>query len=139
MEFWSTDLTTEDGALGATGIASWACFVIAGLGLIGAAFLFGMPRVGNPVMWPALSFMAAELLLFLVAGFRFRAGRGFGWGIAAAAVLVLEIIFKLISLTGWIGLIFNAVCLVVIINGVRGTAALKRGFPDYDEQAEIFG
>lgn len=138
MALWTSDLTTRDAAEGATGVASLACFIIAGLCVLGAVFAANLAGGALPeqVLFAIIA-LGIEMLVFLVAGFRFRAGKGTISGIAAAAILALEILGKLAALA-IPGLIVNAVALIVIVNGIRGARAMRRGFPDYEAQAEIF-
>lgn len=137
MAFWSTDMTTEDGALGAAGQGGIACFVSAVLTVIGAVFLGALQAQGPEGIF-VLGFAGLELVVFLIAGWRLRAGKGVIWGSAAAALLLLELVTKLAVLMIGVGLILNVVLLVVTVNGVRGAWALRKGIPDAEADAEIF-
>lgn len=139
MALWTADVSTPDGAEGAAGLAGYACFILAGLGTLGLLFLMGvLGSVRTGLAGPMLIGASIEILLFLAAGFRFRAGKGLVLGIVVALVLVLEIVGKLLMLTGWGGILIDAICLVVIVNGLRGVRALRKGFADPEETAEIF-
>jgi hypothetical protein len=46
MAMWNTDLTTEDGALGAAQMGGVACFVAAGLSVLSLVLMLGLIRVG---------------------------------------------------------------------------------------------
>ena len=140
MAIWNADMTSEDGALSAAQIGSYACFVTVVLSMIGLAVLAmaSASSGATPIALVAmLSASAAELLVFLVAGLRLRAGKGVGWAIAAAAIMVLEIAMKLNSMTGVVGIVINVVVLICIINGVRGALALRRGHFDGYEATDI--
>lgn len=135
MSFWKIDLTTEDGAANAAATGGMACFVAAGLTALGAVFFAGAAgtveeRIG------VLAVAGASIVIFLAAGWRLRGGKGAFWGGAAAALLVLEIISKLITLTGLFGLLINVILLIVVANGVRGAWALRKGFDE--GAAEVF-
>jgi hypothetical protein len=135
MAIWSSDLTTQDGATGAAELGGYACFVSAALGFLALFMMLSLIQSG---VLPAISglVMLAENLLFVVAGFRLRAGKGAVLGIVVAVVLALELLVKLASLS-IVGIIVDAILLVVVINGVRGAFALRKGRFEGDE-AEIF-
>ncbi|MDH4744594.1 hypothetical protein OMP43_11255 [Sphingomonas sp. CBMAI 2297] len=138
MAFWKVDLTTEDGALGAAQLGGYACFVAAALsafGLLIVGWYLGTP--GAPAATMVLGVAAAETVLFAVAGFRLRAGRGLAWCSVAAFLLVLEFLGKLATLN-IMGLVINAVLTIGVINGLRGARALRRNAFDGDEAAAIF-
>lgn len=139
MAFWNVDLTTEDGADNAAQMGGYACFVGAVLGAIGLALAGGLQAtIDQTAAVAMLSVGAAEILVFVVAGFRLRAGRGLVWGSVAALLLVVEIVMKLVSMQGLPGVVIDVVLLVTIINGVRGARALSRRDLTADEAAEIF-
>lgn len=128
MAFWNVDLTTEDGALGATGNGAYACFIAAILTAISAFFLGGM--TSDMVARGAMGVIALVAIgLFVVTGLRLRSGKGAFWGSVAVAWLGLEVLGKLLALS-IPGLIINTVLLIVLINGVRGAWALRRGVGD---------
>ncbi|WP_423604077.1 hypothetical protein [Sphingomonas sp. MS122] len=136
MSFWKIDLTTEDGAANAAATGGMACFIAAGLTLLGAVFIFGAVRIGvqAPIV---LGFAAVSIVIYLVAGWRLRGGKGAFWGGAATALLVLEALSRLIALTGLFGLVINVILVIVIANGVRGAWAMRKGGFDQDA-AEVF-
>lgn len=137
MAFWSIDLTTEDGAVGAARMGGAACFVTAGLTVLGLVMILGLaPDKGAALA--AVPGIAAEFLIFVVAGFRLRAGRGLVWGSVAALVLVLEIAAKAITFTAPFGIVLNVVLLILIANGLRAAWALRKGIADPEAEAEIF-
>jgi hypothetical protein len=137
MAFWSTDTTTEDGALSATGLGGVACFVSAGLTVLGAVMLGGLQMQGPQGIF-VLGFAVIELLVFLIAGWRLRAGKGLVWGSIAAALLLLELVTKVAVLMINVGLILNVILLIVTVNGVRGAWALRKGIVNPEEEAAIF-
>jgi len=138
MAFWDADLTTRMGAESAAHQGGLGCFIFSGLAVLGLVFFGGMTGFDTPEGIAGMAGAGAEALVGLIAGTRLRAGKGAFWGIAAAAILALEMLFKLVTLTIGGGLIINAVLLVVIVQGVRGAFALRsaRGFAEDD--AEVF-
>ena len=126
MSFWKIDLTTEDGAANAA----------AGLTVLGG-ILFASTASNAEERIGVLVVAGLSLIVFLVAGWRLRGGKGAVWGAIAAALLALEIITKLITLSGIGGLIINVILLIVVTNGVRGAWALRKGSFD-DATAGIF-
>lgn len=135
MSFWKIDLTTEDGALNAAATGGMACFIAAGLTVLGAAFFAGAAPSGVERIG-VLGVAAASVVVLLAGGWRLRSGKGVWWGSAAAGLLVLEILSKLITLTGLFGLVINVILLIVIVNGVRGAWALRGGFDE--DVGEVF-
>jgi hypothetical protein len=143
MAFWDIDLTTRAGAKGATDTGALACFVYAaasfgGLALSGA-LLSGGEMLRNGSLAIGIVVVAGiEIVVGVIAGLRLRSGKGAYWGIAAAAVIVLDIISHLVSLMGWVGLILCAVLLVLVVNGIRGALALKKGIGFDDDVYDTF-
>ena len=134
MSFWDADLTTRLGAESATDSAGTACFAIAVFRIIAALFFGGM--IGLETLEGKLiaGVTALEAVLALAAGFRFRAGKGAFIGIAVAAMLVLAIVNSLVTLA-FLGIILNSVFLVMVIQGIRGAFALRKGQFDEDDYA----
>jgi uncharacterized membrane protein YhhN len=137
LRFWEVDLTTRAGALGAAHMGGTVCLIMVGMVILGM-IVFGAvqlpPDATTEEYAAGLGMIALEGAVFLIAGLRLRAGKGLWWGAAAAALLVLEIVAKIASLTGIGGLIINILMLVALINGMRGAFTLKRevGFEDDD-------
>lgn len=138
MAFWDVDLTTRSGAETATSQGALACFIIAGLTVLAAVFFGGMIGLDTIDGQIAIGVIGLQAVIALVAGLRFRAGKGAFWGIAVVAMLVLEIINKLVTLTGIGGLVINAIMLVVVVQGVRGAWALKSGTGFEEDHVEVF-
>jgi hypothetical protein len=136
---WNVDLNTEDGALSAAQIGGFACFIAAGLGLVGIALVVAMGTSrGLPVATLATASVAlAEVLILAAAGFRLRAGKGIVWGSVAAVLLAIELVVKVItpSITG---IMIDAILLIGVINGIRGVRALRRIDLNPADAAEIF-
>ena len=138
MAFWDADLTTRMGAESATDQGGIACFVVVGLTVLGAVMTgasMGFDTIEGMVSVAAIGI---EAVIFLIAGLRFRAGKGAFWGIAAAVILVLEILNKLITLLIGFGIIFNVILLVLIIQGVRGAWALRNEVGFSEDDFEVF-
>lgn len=128
MAFWNIDLTTEDGALGAASNGAYACFIAAVLTAISTFFLGGM--ASDTIAAGAMVVAGGVAIgLFVVAGLRLRSGKGAFWGSVAVAWLGLEVLSKLIAFS-IPGLIISTVLLIVLVNGVRGAWALRRGVGD---------
>ncbi|MGH6615137.1 hypothetical protein [Sphingomonas sp.] len=138
MAFWNIDLTTQDGAEGAAQNGGLACFIAAGLTVLGIAMLVATYQGAPAPLLGGIAGVASETVIFTVAGFRLRAGKGVIWGGVAALLLVIEMVTKLITMTGIGGVVINLVLLAVMINGVRGALALKRGDLDVDQVAKVF-
>jgi hypothetical protein len=139
MALWSVDLTTEDGALGAAQLGSMACLISAGFSgfyLLVVAGVIGTSNesIANPFTWALLG----QLIVFGVAAFLLRSGKGLIPAIGAALLLALEVLGKFISNPISIGMIFSVILLILTINGVRGANALRKGIVNEDETAEIF-
>ncbi|CAN5647650.1 hypothetical protein BH10PSE14_BH10PSE14_01070 [soil metagenome] len=139
MALWNVDLSTEDGALGAAQIGSYACFVAVVLGLISTVLLVGVVMSNGRTA--AAIFVAAfaliEIIVYAVAGFRLRAGKGIVWGIAAAVLLTIEVVTKIAAIS-LVGTMINGILLVGVINGIRGARAMGRIDLTPEEAAEIF-
>lgn len=132
MAFWDADFTTRMGAETATGQAGLVCFIIAGFRVVGALFFGGMVGFETLDGQIIAGLTAVEAIVAVIAGFRFRAGKGAFIGMAMAALLALSILNALVSLT-FAGIIFNSVFLVVIVQGIRGALVLRNGGFDEDE------
>lgn len=133
MALWSTDLTTEDGALGAAQMGSLACLISAGFAgfylLVIAGVTAGtQDNFASYMTW----FFAAELIVFALAAFLLRSGKGAILAIISALFLALETFTKLIALA-LIPLVFDAILLILTVNGARGALALRKGIVNEEE------
>lgn len=138
MAFWDVDLTTRGGAETATSQGALACFITAGLTVVGALFFGGMVGFDTIEGQITVGLIGVQALIALVAGLRLRAGKGAFWGIAVAVMLVLEMINKVVTLTGIGGLVINGIMLVMVVQGVRGALALRRDTGFEDDDVEVF-
>ena len=129
MAIWEADLSTRMGAETATSQAGLACFILAGMAALGAAFFGGMAGFDTVEGMLIIAIVGLEALLAVIAGFRFRAGKGAFLGIVMAVILVLEMVNKLM-IGQFGGLIINGVMLVIIVQGIRGAFALTGSFAD---------
>lgn len=134
MSFWKIDLTTEDGAANAAATGGMASFIAAGLTVLGGALLAGAAGAGVERV-AVLAFAGVSTIIYLIAGWRLRGGKGAFWGGGAAALLLIEALTKLVMLSLF-GLLINVILLIVIANGVRGAWALRKGFDE--DAAEVF-
>jgi hypothetical protein len=138
MAVWDIDLTTRSGAETAADQGGLACFIVAGMTVLGALVFGGLAGFDTAEGMIAAGTIAAQAVIAAIAGFRLRAGKGAFWGVAVAVLLVLEIVSKLVTLTGLGGLVLNVLFLVMVVQGVRGAWAL-RGHPLFaDDEAEVF-
>jgi hypothetical protein len=138
MAVWDVDLTTRAGANTAAYQGALACFVFCGMAVLGTVMLGATAGFTTINGISAMIGAGGEALIALIAGLRLRAGKGAYWGIAAAVLLVLEMVVKLISLS-IPGLLLSGVVLLVMINGIRGAWALKRSTGFAEDDAEVFG
>ena len=138
MAFWDADLTTRMGAESAAFQGGLGCFIYSGMAVLGLVFFGGVNGFDTPEGIAGIAGVGAEVLVTTTAGFRLRAGKGAFWGSAAALIVGLELLFKLISLSINGGLIIGAVVLVVIVQGVRGAFALRSANGFAEDDAEVF-
>jgi hypothetical protein len=138
MALWNVDLSTEDGAMGAAQIGSYACFVAVVLGLISTVLLVGVVmsngRTATAIVVAA--FALIEIIVYAVAGFRLRAGKGVVWGVAAAVLLTIEVVTKIAAMS-FVGTMINGI-LLGVINGIRGARAMGRIVLSTDDVGEVF-
>jgi hypothetical protein len=138
MAFWNVDLSTRDGAMGAAQLGGGACFAAAALAGVGLAAVLIAAGGVNAASLTSAAGVVVEMLVFAIAGLRLRRGRGVGWGIAAALLLLVEIVAKLVTMTGVGGLVVNGLVLVAIVTGIRGARALASGTLPDEDVAEVF-
>ena len=137
MAFWDVDLTTRDGAQGAVRSGSTAAFVFAAMGILGAVLMGGLSGPSTDEGLGVIVGGSFEAVIGLVAGLRMRAGKGFYWAIAAALLLALELVGKLVMLSPG-GAILSAVVLTYLVNGIRGLRALKHEVGYEDADVDVF-
>ena len=114
-------------------------FGFAGLAVLGAVVMGGLTGLDTPEGMGIALTAGAEAVVGLIAGFRFRAGKGAFWGMAAAALLTIEMVYKVISLAIGGGLVINAVLLVCLVQGIRGAMALRSTSTLFEDDAsEVF-
>jgi len=131
-KFWEVDLSTQAGAQSATRQAAFACFVFCGLGVLGIALAGGVIGFETPEGLGIAIVAALEIVVALIAGLRFRAGKGVVWGIVTAVLCSVELISKLMTLS-ITGIFITGAILAIIVQGVRGALALRANrFPDED-------
>ena len=136
MAFWGADFTTRMGAETATGQAGLVCFIIAGFRVVGALFFGGVAGFDTLEGQIIAGLTAVEVIIALITGFRFRAGKGAFFGMAMVALLALSIVNALVSFT-FAGIIFNTVFLIAIVQGICGALVLRRG--DFaEDEVEAF-
>lgn len=136
MAFWDADFTTRAGSETATGQAGLACFILAGFRVFAAAFLGGMTGIDTLEGQVIAGITGLEAVVAIIAGLRFRSGKGAYWGMAVAALLGLTILNGVVSLSLG-GVVMSSIFLVIIVQGVRGALALRGD--DFDEDyAEAF-
>lgn len=128
MAFRKIDLTTENGAASAASAGSLACFAMAGLSVVAVAALVSTEVFPAAALIGILGYTVIAVTIHIVAGWRLRRGKGVVWGSVAAFLVVLEIAAKVATPASYLSLFINAILLLVIVNGVRGARALRRGF-----------
>lgn len=138
MSIWNPDLTTRMGAESATDMGGLACFIYAGLCGLAMALSAGALGYDNALGIASLAVLAAQAVLAVICGFRLRAGKGAYLGAVTLAVMALDLIGKLIALQIGAGLIISVILFIVLIQGVRGAFALRRGDGFEDEDAAEF-
>ncbi len=134
--FWRVDLTTRVGALSAAKQGATACFIFAGLAVLGLALLGGMAGYSTTEGMAVMAGAAFESAVAIIAGLRLRSGKGAFWGMAAALLCVLETIGKVLALSA--GVVITGVLLVAIIQGVRGALALRNDKGFEDDEVAVF-
>ena len=137
MAFWSVDLTTRDGAESAASLGGIACFISAGLTVLGMIFIGAVQAQAGLESIITLVSVGIEAAIFLLAGWRLRKGKGLILGGISALMMLYEGVFKLMSLSIG-GVVINAVLLVVMVNGLRGAWTLRRGMSDPTEISDVF-
>ena len=126
MGFFKIDLTTRYGAESAARSGSLGRFIAAGLTALTGIYAFVTnPAVGDMVFALGFGFVFfPQFLLFLMAGFRLRAGKGLVLGGAAIVLLIAETVSQLVTF-GFLGLLIRLALLISLIEGVRGAWALR--------------
>ncbi len=139
MAVWDIDLTTRAGAHGATSTAATAAYLYAGATAVGAV-LSGVlfQQVGG--YRSSLNLLPFIVVVFAIfAGFRLKDGKGLVLGSVLAAVVLLDLLAHLASLSGIPGIVLCALVFVFLIQGLRGVLALKRGTGFDDDDSDTFG
>lgn len=129
--FWQVDLSTRAGAISATKTGSTGAFMMCAMAVLGAVVFGWMAGFTTSEGIVASLGALVEAGIALVAGLRFRAGKGLVWGGIATALMTLEALAKLLAFSIG-GLIISGVVLVALVTGLRGAMALRsdRGFRD---------
>ncbi len=135
MAFWDADLETRMGAETAADAGGMASFVFAGLSVLGAVIFGGLTSMDTTEAIGGAVAVGIQVLIGIVAGFRLRAGKGAFWGIAVAALLAIELLFKLATFAISGGLVINVILLVVVVQGIRGAFALRGSFAEDEIEA----
>ncbi|WP_299194751.1 hypothetical protein [uncultured Erythrobacter sp.] len=125
MAFWDIDLETRMGADSAAAQGGLACFVYAGLTAFSAFVTGAVFAYGTPEGLAALGIFGFQIAVCLLAGFRLRAGKGIYAGMGAAALMALNLLIAVASVQIGLGLIFNALLLLLTVQGIRGAIALR--------------
>lgn len=93
---------------------------------------------GDSAVLGVLAATLLQVVILLVAGLRLRQGKGFFWGLAAAALIVVALVFNLVN--GSLGAAGLDVLLLLFLgNGLRGAHALHKGENFEDDDIEVFG
>ena len=137
MAVWDIDLSNRAGARGASYQGALAAYVYAGMTALGGLFALGRLDLATLAGKIAAGQMAAQLLVAVVAGIMLRDGRGAFWGVALAVFMVINLIGGLFT---WAigGVILTGLLLLVLVNGLRGTFALRGDSRFADDDIDIF-
>ena len=137
MAVWDIDLSNRAGARGASYQSALAAYVYAGMTVLGGLFALGVFDFTTTAGKIAAAQVALQLIVALVAGFMLRDGRGAFWGVALAAFMVINMIGGLVA--GSIGgVILTGLLLLVLVNGLRGTFALRGEGRFADDDIDVF-
>ena len=126
MSKWFPDVKEPDGLEEARKSGFFgACAFAAmnGLGIVLLLITGRTPSLGQPtpdIGLPLLG-ISFELVLVLVAAWRFKIGKGAFWGAAIVLLFLIEVIGKVVGGTtnvGW--MIAYAAIIIALVNGVRG-------------------
>ncbi|MCZ8018696.1 hypothetical protein [Novosphingobium sp.] len=137
-KFWQVDLTSRLGAHTATHQGALACFIFAGLAVLGFFVLGGSAGFGTPEGIAVMIGAGLEFVVAMIAGLRLRTGKGAYWGMATAVLATLELIGKIVAISIG-GIVMGGLVLVYLVNGIRGALALKRGQGFADDDLDVFG
>ena len=143
MSVWFKDVSDYDGARGATKNGMIAALGFAAMLALGA-FVLAMGALPGQEADPAARYagvavIGVEVVVALLAAWRFRSGKGAILGAILLLLFVGEIAFKLTQ--GFAGIVWYLVYLAVflgLVNGIRGAWALKSMPDEPDDLAEIF-
>jgi hypothetical protein len=136
-KFWEIDLTTRAGAMGAAHQGSLACFVFCGMAVLGILLLGGTAGFDTLEGISIAIGAGLEFVVALIAGLRLRAGKGAFWTMVVAALAALELAAKVVAISIG-GVIITGAVLIMMIQGIRGALALKKGFGFEDDDIEVF-
>jgi len=136
MSTWFKDVETYEGALSAARSGMYASLGFAAMIAIGLVVLL----TGNEAMigvapqdfdraarYVAIGFVLVELVVALLAAYRFRLGKGLFPGSVTLLIFLMEVGMKL--LTGpFLGILWYVIYLAVflgLVNGIRGAWAMR--------------
>lgn len=126
MNLWNFDLGTPAGLRAAQLHGVIACAVFGVQALLGIAVLSG---AGGWTSSQSISIAVGggvELVLAVITGLRLRQGKGAYWGMALAVLVTLELIGKAVQIS-LVGLLIGGAVLVLLLSGIRGAMAARRG------------
>ena len=137
MAVWDIDLSNRAGARSASYQAALAAYIYAGLTVLGGLLAFGAIDLATTVGKVAAAQVAAQLPVAVIAGIMLRNGQGVFWGVALAVFMVINMIGGLLTFA-WGGVILTGLLLVVLVNGLRGTFALRGDHRFADDDIDAF-
>ena len=127
------DVGTIEGASKATKAGMWGSFAFAAFACLGIALGLSASsegvRIGTLAPIDVASFVASaafEMVVALVAAFRFRKGKGWLIGSIALAIYIVETVTKVISGFGIGWFLLYAAIILALVNGIRGAWALRK-------------
>jgi len=137
MAVWDIDLSNRAGARGASYQAALSAYIYAGMTVLGGLLALGRYDLATLAGKITAAQVVLQLTIALVAGTLLRDGRGAFWGVALAAFMVVNMIGGLVTLAIF-GVILTGMLLLVLVNGLRGTFALRGESHFADDDIDIF-
>ena len=137
MAVWDIDLSNRAGARGASYQGALAAYIYAGMTVLGGLMVSGRLDLATLAGKIAAGQIALQLTIAVVAGTLLRKGRGAFWGVALAAFMVVNMIGGLFTLA-ILGVILTGLLLLVLVNGLRGTFALRGEGRFADDDIDVF-
>ncbi|HZP79151.1 MAG TPA: hypothetical protein VFB45_23650 [Pseudolabrys sp.] len=143
MSRWFPEVDDYEGVQKALKAGFVGALVFAGMNLLGIAFVLATRHQPGRGVQPAadgafIAGMVAELLIVLVAAWRFKVGKGLVWGSVVLLLFAAEIVMKFAQgMAGAAWILFYAAIGAALVNGIRGAWAARTIGPEAD-YADVF-